>query len=238
MLGRRGLHARIRRRKPWLAAVHIRMRKVWAHSAFHWTVRQWRYCVFSDESKYNLFGSDGKQWCWRRDDEAYLDRNVVKEVKHGGGNLMVWGCITWDGVGRLHHIYGTLTGIKYTWILQNALLPTLRDQNRSPRSVVFIQDRDPKHRSMVARSWFAHHCITVLPWPSSSPDMNIIEHVWGYLERRLRRRKKLPQNLEELWVALQEEWKLIDRNYIRSLYLSMPRRLASLRAAKGKYTKY
>ena len=238
MLARRGLHARIRRKKPWLASAHIRARKIWAHSTSGWTIKQWKHCVFSDESKYNLFGSDGKQWCWRRDDEAYLDRNVVKVVKHGGGSLMVWGCITWDGVGRLHRIDGRLTGIKYTRILENTLLPSLKDRNRSPQSVVFVQDRDPKHRSRVAGSWFAHHRILVLPWPASSPDMNIIEHVWVYLERRLRRRKVLPRNLDELWAALQEEWVAIDTHYIRSLYRSMPSRVASLKAAKGRHTRY
>jgi hypothetical protein len=62
-----------------------------------WSDDKWATVVYSDESKFNLFGSDGKRYCRRRPGEEFLDRNVKKTVKHGGGSLMVWGCITWKG---------------------------------------------------------------------------------------------------------------------------------------------
>jgi hypothetical protein len=68
--------------------------------------------------------------------------------------------------------------------------------------------------------------------------MNIIENCWDYLEHMVRARNPLPRNLEELWVALQEEWGRLDVQKIRKLYESMPRRVAALDAAKGSYTKY
>ncbi|KZP02294.1 hypothetical protein FIBSPDRAFT_752027 [Athelia psychrophila] len=68
--------------------------------------------------------------------------------------------------------------------------------------------------------------------------MNIIEHAWDELERRLRARGTLPRNLEELWVALQEEWEGLDIETCQNLYKSIPRRTAALDAAEGSYTKY
>ena len=62
--------------------------------------------------------------------------------------------------------------------------------------------------------------------------MNPIEHVWSYLERRLRRRDRLPTNSDQLWAAL-EEWYKIPTQYIRKLYASMPARLTALRHAGG-----
>jgi hypothetical protein len=35
--------------------------------------------------------------------------------------------------------------------------------------------------------------------------MSIIEHVWDYLDKRVRKRPVKPTNKEELWKALQEE---------------------------------
>ena len=152
--------------------------------------------------------------------------------------MKVWGCVTWWGVGRLHRIDGRLTGVKYCSILEESLIGTIKDHNISPGSFVLVQDNDPKHTSKVATKWLTTHHIHVLPWPSSSPDMNIIEHVWAFLERRIRRRKPLPSNLEELWVALQEEWGQIGVDFIRQLYRSIPQRILALKAAHGVHTKY
>ncbi|TFK58033.1 hypothetical protein BDN72DRAFT_782606 [Pluteus cervinus] len=68
--------------------------------------------------------------------------------------------------------------------------------------------------------------------------MNIIEHVWDYLDRRLRHRERPPKTRDELWEALQEEWHKIPLKYIRKLYLSIPRRIQALVRANGRYTKY
>ena len=65
-------------------------------------MQYWRLVWYSDESKFNLFGWDGKQYCWRRVGEKLLERNVVKKVKHRGGSIMMWGCISWDWLASSH----------------------------------------------------------------------------------------------------------------------------------------
>ena len=57
-------------------------------------MEDWKLVIFSDELKFNSFGSDGHWWCWRKPGEEFNKRYVRKEVKHGGGNMMVWGCVT------------------------------------------------------------------------------------------------------------------------------------------------
>jgi len=114
---------------------------------------------YTDESKYNLFGSDGKKYCRRRVGEEFLLRNVIQEVKHGGGSIMVWGCISWHGTGRLHHIDGRMNAKQYVEILSESFLGSLQNQNVRPRTTIFQQDNDPKHTSKLARQWFADHYI-------------------------------------------------------------------------------
>lgn len=77
-------------------------------------------------------------------------------------------------------------------ILEEALLGTLQDHHLNPCTFIFQQDNDRKHTSKLAQRWFDDQNILLLPWPSSSPNMNIIEHVWSELDRRVRARNPLP----------------------------------------------
>ena len=36
--------------------------------------------------------------------------------------------------------------------------------------------------------------------------MNIIEHVWGHLDRRVRAREVLPHNADEMWAVLKNDF--------------------------------
>lgn len=77
--------------------------------------------LFTDESKFNLFGSDGRRFVWRRKGEEYLPKNTKKSVKHGGGSVMVWGCVSASGVGDLHFIKGNMDKYQYLDILKSHL---------------------------------------------------------------------------------------------------------------------
>ena len=106
------------------------------------------------------------------------------------------------------------------------------------RNFFFVQDNNPKHTSKMASKWVRANKIKVLPWASSSPNLNIIEHVWDYIDCRLRACATLPSNIDKLWVVLQEQWEKMDLEFIRGLYRSMQRRVKSLHLVKGRYTKY
>lgn len=89
------------------------------------------------------------------------------------------------------------------------------------------------------RDWLEDHHINVLKWPPHSPDISPIENGWDYLAKQLKKRGVLPQTPDELWEALQEEWyKPSFNEYAKTIYNSMPRWIAALLEAKGKWTKY
>lgn len=237
-LTQRGLPARRRRKKFFLNAKHIGKHRLWASNHEKWSMKKWKCIVFSDESKFNLFGSDGLQWCRRGPGEEFKGWNLDTWVKHGGGHVMVWGCITSHGFGRLHQVEGKMNRFQYVEILEEALLGTLCDHGLSPNDIIFQQDNDPKHTSHHARDWLKTHMPKILDWPPNSPDMSIIEHCWHYLELQIRKHRPLPRTLDQLWDALQVEWAKLGDAYRDKLYEGMPRRIEALVAAKGRHTKY
>lgn len=195
----------------------------------------WETVVWSDESKFNLFGSDGKVMVWQTRDEEYDPKCTVPTVKHGGGSVIVWGCCTRNGVGELYILNRTMDRFYYRDILEQHLLSSIT-KFKFGGEFLFMHDNDPKHTSGLVKNWLEEEKIQVLPWPSFSPDLNPIEHLWDELERRLERHQ--PKNTQELENLLKQEWNNIDPNVLHKLVDSVPSRLCECTQMKGYPTRY
>ncbi|CAJ0747662.1 3583_t:CDS:1, partial [Entrophospora sp. SA101] len=64
-LKRQGMVSRVKRKKPLLLKQHRIARKKFAWKYRNWTIEDWRKVIWSDESKFMIFGSDGREWCWK-----------------------------------------------------------------------------------------------------------------------------------------------------------------------------
>ena len=73
----------------------------------------------TDETKINRIGSDGKVYIWKEREELLFDRTISPTVKHGGGNLMVWGCMEWNEVEKLIEVQGIMDKVQYCEILED-----------------------------------------------------------------------------------------------------------------------
>ena len=80
-LHRIGLHGRRPRRKPLLKQSHKKARKQFAEAHQSKPLDYWQHVLWSDETKINLFGSDGVQRVWRRPGEQNQDKCVIPTVK-------------------------------------------------------------------------------------------------------------------------------------------------------------
>ncbi len=233
-----GLKGYKRWRVPLLTKAHVRKRRAWAEAHAEWGAEKWDTVLYSDESKFNFFGSDGVQWCRRGPGEALDVHNVLPRLKHGGGGVMVWGCMTRLGFGRLILVEGTMNAVQYCRILNEGLLGTLQDYDLSVNDVLFQQDNDPKHTAQLTKKWLADKNISVMDWPPNSPDQSIIENAWATLEHRLNSRPRRPTTTAALFAVLQEEWAALGKEYCDALYGSIPSRVRSLILAKGRHTRY
>ena len=69
-----------------------------------------------------------------------------------------------------------------------------------------------------------------MPWPSQSPDLNPIEHIWNQLKDALRDRPDRPSNLDQLFDFVNQEW--------QKLVNSLPQRIKAVIKSSGGSTKY
>jgi transposase len=232
------LKAVVKKKKPLLSVNHRKRRLSFALKYQHWTVEDWKRVIWSDETKINRIGSDGQEYVWKRKGEGLITREVKGTVKFGGGSLMVWGCIGWNGVGVLSEVEGRMDAEQYVAILEQGLLQSMEESGIPPDDIIFQQDNDPKHTSRRAQTWFAEQEIKLLDWPAQSPDLNPIEHTWNHLKRCLSAYESAPTGVHQLWERVVIEWGKISMEQCQKWIESMPRRIEAVIKAKGAHTKY
>ncbi len=101
---------------------------------------------------------------------------------------------------------------------------------------IFQQDLAPAHTAKGTKSWFNDHGVTVLDWPANSPDLNLIENLWGIVKRKMRNTR--PNNADDLKAAIKAAWASITPEQCHRLIASIPRRIDAVIQAKGVPTKY
>uniref|UniRef100_A0A8C4HES9 Transposase n=1 Tax=Dicentrarchus labrax TaxID=13489 RepID=A0A8C4HES9_DICLA len=232
-LSRNGLHGRISAQKPALNKRQLKKRVAFAkaHSLLKgWTLEKWQKVDFSDESLVELHHSRCK-YC-RRPTGARMDpRFTQKTVKFGGGKIMVWGYIQYGGVREICRVEGNINSLKCQEVLATSYIPNHK------RGQILQQDGAPSHTSISTSKFLKAKKIKVLQdWPAQSPDMNIIDHVWGRMKEEAWKAK--PKNLDELWEACKTAFFAIPDDFINKLYESLSNRMDAVLQAHGSHTRY
>ncbi len=195
----------------------------------------WENVIWSDETKIELFGKISTCRVWRRKNAELHPKNTIPTVKHAGGNIMLWGCFSAKGPGRLICVKERMNGAMYRDILSENLLPSARAL-KMKRGWVFQHDNDPKHTTRAAKEWLRKKHFKVLEWPSQSPDLNPIENLWRELKVRVAQRQ--PQNITALEEICMEEWAKIPATVCENLVKTYRKRWTSVIANKEYITKY
>lgn len=235
VLRKENFNGRVARKKPYISNKNKRLRINYAKEHLNKDIEFWKTVIFSDESKFNLMASDGRVMVWRKPNEELKLKNLQATIKKGGGHVMVWGCVSWNGVGALHFIEGNMNKHMYLDILKQHLKASAEKMGLT-NTFRFYQDNDPKHTSYLVKEWLLYNCPNLMKPPPQSPDLNIIENLWAKLETEIR--KHTISNKQDLRNALQEEWSKITPDYIRKYVLSIPNRLQLVLRSKGNPTKY
>ncbi len=208
--------------------------------AQRWDRRVLELCLWTDETKMNLYLSDGKAKMWRKKGTANNPKHTASSVKRGGGVVMAWACMAVSGTGRLNFTDDLMYDDSSRMNLEGykTILPTNIQENANRfigKCFILHQNNDPKHPASSVKEFIRAKKWKVLDCPSLSPDLIPIEHEFQHLKRRVK--TETPQNKQQLELAALKAGKSISKDENKSLVMSMCHRLTAVIVRKGSATK-
>uniref|UniRef100_A0AAQ4PAV4 Tc1-like transposase DDE domain-containing protein n=1 Tax=Gasterosteus aculeatus aculeatus TaxID=481459 RepID=A0AAQ4PAV4_GASAC len=159
--------------------------------------------IWSDETKIELFGLNGQASCLEETRHCsspgqYHSYREARWWQHHAVGMFFSGR-NWETIVRIE---GKMNAAMYRDILDENMLQSAQDLRLGLR-FIFQQDNDPNHTAKITKEWLRDSSVNVLEWPSQSPDLNPIEHLWRELKMAVHRRS--PSNLMELERLCKEE---------------------------------
>lgn len=228
-----GLFGRIAAKKPYLKPINQLKRLKWAKAHKDWTKEQWKKVLFTDESKFEIFGSKRRSYVRRMPGERMSMECIQPTVKHGGGSVMVWGCFGGNKTGDLIQIEGIMDKKVYHNVLVRRAVPS--GLRLCGKGFTFQQDNDPKHTSHYCMNYLkskeSQKVLKIMTWPPQSPDCNPIELLWDELDRRIRQYSI--SSKPDLINKINFEWNSIGEETLDKLIERMPRVCQAVLSAKG-----
>ncbi len=174
------LHGSRPRRKPLLKLAHKKARKQFAEDNLSKSMNYRNHVLWSDETKINLFGSDGVQHVWWRPGEEYIVNYIIQvncvlpTVKHGGVSNMVRGCMSAAGTGELQFIEWNMDSNMYCDILKQNVMPSLK---KLGWTAVFQHDNDPKHTTKMTTALLMKLKVSVWYSNATNQDCKALQRV-------------------------------------------------------------
>jgi hypothetical protein len=198
--------------------------------------------LFTDESPIELHPEPNKQNTRIRTDD--LSKIPIVSRPKKSLHIIVAGGICASGVTELYVMEAnqTIDGKTYEEKILPIYLKAADDNTLFPnlKKVTFMQDGAPGHNytpvinkleSRFDRLW------TRGVWPGSSPDLNVIEHLWAELQDSVFIEPR-PTNRQELIDRVQNKWKSFTKSQLRNLVESFPNRIKETINNEGKHTSY
>lgn len=222
-----------------ISMVNRRKRMNWCDFHKNLTNSFWDGVVWSDETTICVGGGNGPTKSWTTQEWKFEGNNPRSYVKFGGLKKMFWGCFTSRGTGLLIPIEGNMKAKDYVKLLQEHVLPWIREQEALLKvKLVFQQDNARPHTAAITRRFFAENQLDVLDWPASSPDLNPIENMWAILKRRLGAKLLSVSSSEDLISTALDNWGEFSGTECSNCVRNMPERIEAVMKAKGGPTRY
>jgi transposase len=160
--------------------------------------------------------------------------HIYNEKEQFPMRIMVWGAIAHNFKSPLIRVEGNVNADKYKQIILQSNVINSMDSIYGKKAWVFQDDGASAHRAKKAREFLAKECFTLsseLHWPAHSPDLSVIENLWGVLKTRITVSNcKTP---DDIWLQAQAAWDEISIEEVNNLIDSFTSRLRTVEALDG-----
>ncbi|KAH6941879.1 hypothetical protein HPB50_023685 [Hyalomma asiaticum] len=152
----------------------------------------------------------------------------------------MWGATSCNRLDVLHCINGNLTAEEYKDIMDFVLIPYAHEGPFPDGLYLFQHDFSLVHTAKRVKQLLFQCGVQLLKWLSKGADLNIIEHLWARLKKRLRKISLNSASPDALRNAVATEWKCLkeDKAFVGALYLSMPSCIEAVTAIEGGMTRH
>lgn len=97
----------------------------------------WARVIFSDEKTF-VSNTHSRLHCWRPNNTRYNRENIYEEARSGHVTCNTWGWVHLFGIGEVAEIEGRFTAEKYIEILDEVMLPTVREMALPEEQMIFM----------------------------------------------------------------------------------------------------
>ncbi|GFX87155.1 transposable element Tc1 transposase [Trichonephila clavipes] len=104
ILKKAGYQSRVVRRKPYISVTSRFKRIAFEKDHIHKPLEFWKTEIFCDEGIFCILGIKGRKLVWRDPCTVIQKEHLVPMLKHGGGGVMVCGCMASNDVGKVEYI--------------------------------------------------------------------------------------------------------------------------------------
>jgi transposase len=206
------------RTRPLLTETQIAKRLTFCQKALSGEINWAGEVIISDESRFGLFDDSRRIW---------LQRGIYHEITFRGKpkfqkTFMVWGAIGLGWKSKLIFLEENVTAQVYQQMLSENMVFEEIHEHFQEQNIYFQQDGAPAHRAKTSISEISKKCSLISDWPPNSPDLSVIENLWGILKRKVS--EESPKTIPELKQILIQEWNNLDQTMIDELIKSTPHR--------------